>query len=147
MALPLLSLTFADSFGRTTTKLFEMKNEVLHADQVLDAQGIIAELANVTDLGVIRADIIYRGVDEGFAPTAGSNIDVGATFSGYIVDGNGKKASLKVPGIKLSLVDSDGTVPITGAVETFLNDFEDGMVLYLSDGEQIDTWIKGALDK
>lgn len=147
MALPLLSLTLADSFGRTTTKLFEMKQELLHADQVLDAQGIITELENVTDLGVIRADIIYRGVDAGFAPTAGSNIDVGATFTGYIVGGNGKKASLKLPGIKLSLVDSDGSVPISGAVDTFLNDFEEDMVLYLSDGEQIDSWISGRLDK
>lgn len=147
MALPLLSLTLVDAYGRQTTKLLEMRNELLHADQVIDAQLIINELQAVTDLGVIRADIIYRGVDAGFAVTPGANVDTGATFTGTIADGNGKKASFKIPGIKPALVNPDGSVPITGAVETFLDTFYEGMVLYLSDGEQIETWLTGVLDK
>lgn len=144
-----LSLTFEDSYGRRTRKLVEMEHQALHADQVAVAVAFSTALEAVTDLGLVRADIIYQAVDEGFDPTAGSNIDVGGTFSGVLYDANGEKASFKIPGIKAALVDPDGSIPLTGAVGTALAFFVNGTPfdLYLSDGETIDHWLAGSLDK
>jgi hypothetical protein len=63
------------------------------------------------------------------------------------VDAGQKKASFKIPGIKLSLVAADGSVADAGATATLLDLFEDADVYNLSDGEQIETWIKGSLDR
>jgi len=144
-----LSLTFEDSYGRRTRKLVEMEHQALHADQVAVAVAFSTAIEAVTDLGLVRADIIYQAVDEGFDPTAGSNIDVGATFSGVLYDANGEKASFKIPGIKAALVDPDGSVPLTGAVGTALAFFVNATPydLFLSDGETIDHWLAGSLDK
>lgn len=144
-----LSLTFEDSYGRRTRKLVEMEHQALHADQVAVAVAFSTALEAVTDLGLVRADIIYQAVDEGFDPTAGSNVDVGATFSGVLHDADGEKASFKIPGIKAALVDPDGSVPLTGAVGTALAFFVNATPfdLYLSDGETIDHWLAGSLDK
>ena len=147
MANPLLSLTLADSYGRQTTKIVEMRDMLLHVDQVAEAVQYIADLEDVTDLGVVRADIIYRGVSEGFDPQAGANVDTGATFTGYLLAGNGKKGSVKVPGIKPALVSADGTIQITGVVATFLENYEESDNLFMSDGEQVESWISGRLDK
>lgn len=144
-----LSLTFEDSYGRRTRKLVEMEHQALHADQVAVAVAFSTALEAVTDLGLVRADIIYQAVDPGFDPTAGSNIDVGATFSGVLYDADGEKASLKIPGIKAALVDPDGSVPLTGAVGAALAFFVQATPfdLLLSDGETIDHWLAGSLDK
>lgn len=145
----LLSLTFEDSYGRRKRKLIEIENQALIADEIAIAVAVSTALEAVTDLALVRCDIIIQAVDEGFAVTAGSNVDVGATFSGVLEDSNGKKASFKLPGIKASLVDTDGSVPLTGAIATLLAFFETGTPydLGLSDGETIDHWIKGTLDK
>ncbi|MCK5292680.1 MAG: hypothetical protein KAR39_11780, partial [Thermoplasmata archaeon] len=92
------------------------------------------------------ATISFEVTSPEFAETAGANVDVGATASGWITAGQ-KKASMKIPGIKAALVGSDGAVAISGATATFLALFEDADVFNLSDGEQIDTWIRCALDR
>jgi hypothetical protein len=148
--MPYLSLTLGDSFGRTTRKLVEMEEAASLALYVNAANAFIDELENVTDLSVVRSDLILDGLLHTFAVTEGANVDVGATFSGYIYDGDGKKASFKLPGIKLSLVDPDGSVPITDDVEDLLGffiDIPEENSFRLSDGESIGTWIKGTLDK
>jgi len=71
---------------------------------------------------------------------------VGATFNGELHGGNGKRASLKVPGIKDALIAADGTVPITGDVATLLALYDNGSECMLSDEEQIATWLAGKLD-
>ena len=147
MAVAQLSCTLADAYGRTTHRVYEMDTIVLLADYIIAAGAFKTALAAVTDLQLVRCDLVLPGIVEGFAVTAGANVDVGATFSGYIQDGDGKKASMKLPGIKASLVDADGSVDITGAIATWLGEFEDGEDFMLSDGEQIDAWIKGTLDR
>jgi len=126
-----------------------MEHQALHADQVAVAVAFSTALEAVTDLALVRADIIYQAVDEGFAAQAGSNVDVGATFSGVLYDADGEKASFKIPGIKAALVDPDGSIPLTGAVATALAFFVNATPfdLYLSDGETIDHWLAGSLDK
>lgn len=145
----LLSLTFEDSRGRRKRKLIEIENQALIADEIAIAVAFSTALEAVTDLGLVRCDIIIQAVDPGFAAQSPSNVDIGATFSGVLEDNNGKKASFKVPGIKDALVAADGTVAITGAVATLLAFFETDTPydLGLSDGETIDHWLKGTLDK
>lgn len=142
-----LSVTMVDDYGRTTKRLYEMDEQADLATYGSVITGFLTALAAVTDLGVVRADLLLPGIVAGFAVTAGANVDVGATFQGFIEGGDGKKASLKLPGIKASLVYDDGSVAISGAIATWLAEFEDGEEFMLSDGEQIDSWIRGALDR
>jgi hypothetical protein len=77
-------------------------------------------------------------------------VDVGATFSGFVGDADGKKASLKVPGITMSFVGTLGVIdPTQTEIATFLDLYGDppDNKFRLSDGEWIETWITGTLDK
>ena len=144
------SLTLVDDYGRLTRKVLEAEQVALLADQITAMENVINQLEDVTDLGLVRADLVYVGAGTPFAVTEGANVDVGGTFSGYIEDGNGKKASTKVPGIKASLVNEDGTISIDNAavedwLELFVEDTPNS--LFLSDGETIDYWISGSLDR
>jgi len=143
-----LSVTLVDAYGRTTHRVYGMETKATLAEYTAAAAAFLTDVGLVSDLGVVRADLILNveGV-EATAAVAGSNVDVGATFSGFIVDGNGKKASAKVPAIKPALVAADGSISITGAVAGYLANFEDAADMNLSDGEQIETWIRGALDR
>lgn len=141
-----LSITMDDAYGRTTKRVYGMETQTLLADYVFSAAAFATALAAVTDLGLVKMNLIIPVTGEEFAETAGANVDVGATASGWI-DSGMKKASLKVPGIKASLVAADGSVAITGVVATFLALFEDAADFNLSDGEQIEDWIRAALDR
>lgn len=146
--MPKYSLTLIDAYGRTTSKLLEVEEQALLADYVTLAGALMTELAAITDLGLVRMDLIIP-IDESFAVTAGANKDTGGTFSGYLDAVPFKKASLKVPGIKPSKVAGDGTIPLDDVdVAAWLARYEAGAGdLMLSDGEQIDTWLSGTLDK
>ena len=141
-----LSVTFDDAYGRTTNRVYGMETEALLVDLQTAAAALITAVTAVTDLGCVKANIIIPVTDPTFAETAGANVDVGATASGW-VDAGMKKASMKIPGIKPALVAADGSVAITGAVATFLALFEDAAAFNLSDGEQIESWIRAALDR
>jgi hypothetical protein len=142
-----LSITLEDDFGRTTKRVYGMEDQVLLATYLTAITAFGTALEAVTDLGLIKADLLINVIGEDFTVTTGANVDVGATASGWLDTAAPKKASAKIPGIKLALISTDGSMPITGAVATFLAEFETGQDFNLSDGEQIDTWIKGALDK
>jgi hypothetical protein len=144
------SLSMIDDYGRTRRMLIEAEQKALYADQVTLLTAFLTDLAAVTDLGVVRADIVYTAAASGFAVTSGANKDVGATFSGLIEGGNGKKASLKLPGIKATLVETDGSVDVADAtVAEYLAYWvhDTPGELLLSDGEDIDYWLSGSLDE
>jgi len=124
-----------------------MATQTLLADFETAAQAFFTAYAPCTDLGLVRADFIIPVVDPSFAVTADANVDTGATGSGWVEGGNGSKASLKVPGIKYTLVDSDGSVPITGVVATLFAFFEDAADFTLAKGKQIESWIRATLDR
>ena len=145
--MPKVTMSLTDSYGRTARKTVEIDEQLSLADYITATQSYVNALQAVTDLGLVRADLIVEGIVSGFAAVAGANVDTGATFSGWIQDGDGKKASHKVPGIKPALVSADGSIALTGAVGTYLTEFENGEDFLLSDGEQISSWIKGSLDK
>lgn len=144
------SLTMIDDSGRTTHKVIEAEEKTLKADQVTLLEAFLLDLKDITDLGVVRADIVFTAKGTPFAVTEGANKDVGATFQGLIEGGNGKKASLKVPGIKAAFVNGDGTITVDGedAVADYLAYWvhDTPGELLLSDGEDIDYWLRGSLD-
>ena len=141
-----LSVTMDDAYGRTTTRVYGMEDQTLLADYLAAVTSFLAALEAVTDLGCVKATLMIPISAPEWAETAGANVDTGGTFSGW-VEAGAKKASLKIPGIKPALVASDGSIADSGATATFLNEFEDAADFNLSDGEQIDTWIRGALDR
>ena len=146
-----LHLTLIDGFERTTSKRLELTDQLLLADYVLNAEEFMTALLTVTDLNIVSAHI---QTDDGLTiPTqdpAGSNVDVGATFSGWIGDEVGKKASHKVPGFKLAKVGPQGVIDLAdvdvAAYLDLMGDPPDNKVR-ISDGEYIETWIQGTLDK
>jgi hypothetical protein len=146
-----LHMTLGDGFGRTTSKRVELTDQLLLADYVLNAEDFMTALLAVTDLDIVAAHI--QTDDNLTIPTqdpAGSNVDVGATFSGWIGGAVGKKATHKVPGFKVSKVGPQGVIDLTdvdvAAYLDFMGDPPDNKVR-ISDGEYIETWIKGTLDK
>ncbi len=141
-----LSITLVDSRGRTTKKILGMDDQTLLADYVTEVTALLAALEPTTDLGLVRAELIIPVTGLTWSFIADSNKDVGATASGWIDLAEGKKASSKIPGIKMSLVATDGTVAITGVVATYLAEFEAAGGFTLSDGEKIASWIRATLD-
>jgi hypothetical protein len=142
-----LSCTMADAYGRTTKRVFGMETQATLADYITAAAAFVAALEDVTDLSLQRSTFLIDYDAGVFDVTAGANVDVGATASGWVADAVGKKASMRIPGIKPALVSADGSVAITSVVATFLALFEDEAAFNLSDGEQIEAWIKARLDR
>lgn len=151
MAQAYLSVTLADGYGRTTSKRWEMTGQLLLADYISNANLALAELNDITDLEIIRANLVFEGeltLPSGDA--TGSNVDVGATFVGFVGDAENKKAVLKVPGITMAKVGTGGVIDIEDAdVAAFLDLFGDppNNKLKISDGEYIESWITGTLDR
>jgi len=141
-----LHLTLDDDHGRTTHRTYGMEEVTTLAQMQTDAAELLTALEAVSDLGCVKASISFDVTSPEYAQVADANVDTGATFSGW-VDAGMKKASMKIPGIKYSLVGADGSIAIAGAVATFLALFEDADVFNLSDGEQIEAWIRGSLDR
>ncbi len=141
-----LHVTLDDAYGRTTSRVYGMEEVATLAQMQTDAAELLTALEAVSDLGCVKARISFEVTDPAYAETAGANIDVGGTLSGW-VDAGQKKASLKIPSIKPALVSADGSIAIAAATATFAALFEDADVFNLSDGEQIETWIRGTLDK
>lgn len=146
-----LSLTLLDGFGRETSKRVEMTDQILLADYITNANLFMDALNDITDLQILRAAmVITDGLDIPAKDPAGSNVDVGATFVGFVGDGDGKKAVFKVPGITMSYVGPQGVIDVTESdIATFLDLFGDppDNKFRLSDGEWIEEWITGTLDK
>lgn len=142
-----LSVTLKDDHGRQTTRVFGMEDETLLTAYNTNAVAFLTALEAVTDMGCVKATfLIPVAADPAWDAVADANKDVGATATGWINAGSGKKASTKWPSVKYSLVGSDGAIAISGATATYLAMFEDAAKFNLSDGEQIDAWIRASLD-
>jgi len=148
MAKEWMSLTLEDSFGRLSNLRREMQPHALLVEYQVEIDNFVTAFAAVSDLAVVRADFVQTGLDSTQAVTAGANVDVGATFSGWIEATPGKKASTKIPGIKLAKVGTDGSIDLTDTdVAAFLAQYADAGDFYLSDGENVADWIRGSLDR
>ncbi|GAG76294.1 unnamed protein product [marine sediment metagenome] len=143
-----LSCVFIDSKGRHTNRRYEVETQTLKADYGTLATAFAAEIEAITDLGLVSVTLL-RPLGVSFAVTAGANVDVGATFNGLVYDGEGKQASLKMPGFKDALVDDDASIDLDDAdVAAFLDRFlQAAGDFLLSDGEQMASWTRGTLDR
>ena len=142
----MLHLTLDDAYGRTTHRNYGMEEVTTLAQMQTDAAELLTALEAVSDLGCVKASISFDVTSPEYAETAGANIDQGATFSGWI-DAGMRKGTMKIPSIKPASVETDGSVLIAGVVATFLALFEDADVFNLAHGNQIESWIRGSLDK
>lgn len=143
------SITLRDSRGRTTTRRYGLKEATAADDAEADALALAALLVAVTKLGLCNVHLIWDCDATATAPTSPSNIDEGATISGWITEFQ-KKAALKLPSLKDALFNSDGTLKLTDVdVAALIDDFCVGGNSTLSDGEQwaVAGEIKGTLDK
>ena len=142
-----LSCTLLDAYGRTTNRVYGMETQTLLADYVTAYGAFLTALEAVTDLGLTKCDLIIPVTGAGWDPIALANKDTGGTASGYIDSDLGKKASMRIPGVKLSTVAADGSIAIATVIATFLACFETAGDFTLSDGETIESWIRATLDK
>ena len=143
------SVVLTDEKKRTTTRLYELAEDTVPADAVADIGTFIPLLKAVTQCGVIKVTLHIPVDPTPTAGAAGSNIDAGATLSGWVTEYT-KKATLKWPDPDATAKDVDGSIDLTDAgVIAFDALFESGGICMLSDGEQIATgkWIKGKLDR
>ena len=146
-----LSVTLVDGRGRETSKRIEMVEQILWADLVTNANNVLTELDAVTDLQIIKADLVIQNeLSLPVKDPADSNRDTGATFVGYVQGGGGKKATLKVPGFPMSKVGDGGFIDLTDTdVAAYLANWLESAphLALLSDGENISSWIQGTLDR
>lgn len=142
-----LQITLQDSHGRTTKRSIGFETEALLADYLTNVTAFCAALDAITDLELIKTVLAIDITGDEFAGVAGSNVDIGGKFSGWLDTTPPRKASLGLPGIKTALVDADGSIPDADAVATYLNLFEAAAENNLSHGQQVTAWVKGTLDR
>lgn len=142
-----LHITLGDTKGRTTKRIIGMEDEALLASYLTNITAYATALDAITDLSLIKLVLAIDVTGDEFVVTAGANVDVGGKFSGWLDTAVPRKASLGLPGLKDALSDADGSIPNAGAVATYLALFDTAAKFNLSHGEQVDTWIKGVLDR
>jgi len=142
----LVSLTLIDGYNRTTHKRYGCNANTV-ADAQTYADALLADLEDVSDLGQAKVEVTFPlTVTVPVAAVAGANIDVGGTLHAELTSGKGY--GLKVPGIKDSMVNADGSIAIDdAAIVAFVANFEAGDHFTVSDGETIATVKSGELDK
>jgi hypothetical protein len=144
------SVTLIDADMRTTTRIFQLVENTTPADAITDIGTFIPALKAVTNCGVIKCTLMVPVDPTPTAGAAGSNIDAGATVTGW-VNLYTKKATVKWPDPDADARAGDGSIVLAETnVATFLELFEStGGIMQVSDGEVIleDGWIKGKLDR
>lgn len=140
-----LGVTLKDAYNRKTTKEYGIEAADIATASTLSA-------AFVSDMAVISMARVleYRVSDvTDYTDTvdAGANVNEGLTFSLSIGGVANKSGYTKVPAPIKTVVNSDGTVDMTAtAVSGFASHFLSGFVL-VSDGEVVDSFNTGKLDR
>lgn len=142
-----LHATFQDSHGRTTKRILGMETEATLAAYIANITAWAAAMDAITDLELVKTVLAINVTGDEFAAVAGSNVDIGGKFSGWLDSDPTRKASLGLPGIKTSLAAADGSIPNTGVITTYLALFESAAKFSLSHGFQIASWVGGTLDR
>jgi hypothetical protein len=145
----LLSLTLVDKQGYTMNKRIELATEVDPADYLINGAAIATDLAAVSECQIIKAtvQIAVPGAPFGLVGAA-AYVDKGATITGWVDGIPGKKASTKIPSPESTFVNTDGTIKMTEALMiAYLAHYLAAGDALLSDGESIDAWIGGKVDK
>lgn len=138
-----VGVKLVDSYGRTTTRLFHSTETVL-ATELTTVATFMGTLQAVTDLGNQQEShqVVVVDVD---AATALSNKDTGGTI--HAVLDNGKGYALKIPGIKASMVNVDGSIKLDdAAIIAYIANFQSGGKFTVSEGNLIASVSYGELD-
>jgi hypothetical protein len=140
----LISVTYVDGYGRTTTRRVGTESTTLAA-AAEDAAALIAAMADVSDLGTVKFSVEETTASEA-AAGEGSNLDVGATLT--VTLSNTKKYPFRIPGIMAEKLNADGSVKVDDAdIATLLALFGEEAHLRVSEGDFIVNVLHGTLDK
>lgn len=138
-----IAVKLVDDYGRTTTRMFHT-TETVWATMLTTVATFMATLQAVTDLGNQSETGSGTTVDVD-AATSGANKDVGATL--HCVLDNGKGYALKIPGVKPSMINVDGTVKTDdAAVIAYVANFKSGGKFTVSEGNMVASVAYGELD-
>jgi hypothetical protein len=144
------TVTLIDADMRTTTRRFQLVEGTTPGDAITDIGTFIAALKAVTNCGVIKSTLLIPVDPTPTAGAAGSNVDAGATVTGWITQYL-KKGTVKWPDPDAGARAGDGSIVLAETdVAAFLELFEaTGGIMQVSDAETImeDGWIKGKLDR
>lgn len=149
MLAPYATFIFGDSHGRTKRKSVQLQTQATLVDYQAVITAFSSALDAIIDLECVKIELTLPATGT-FAGEAESNVDVGATFSGVLYNKQGMKASFKVPGVTPSYANEAGEISVADAdIAAVLAFFVNATPYdaYVSDGETIDHWVKGSLDK
>lgn len=139
-----ISLTAIDAYGRTTSKRFE-NNRATIADAVTDAGTLVTAWQAVSDLGITKYEIA-QATAQSVSAQAGSNLDTGGTV--HVSLDNSKLYAIKIPGIKASLINTDGSIDLADEdLIAYVAQFLTGGHLRMSEGNYVTGMRYGELDK
>jgi hypothetical protein len=138
------TVSLVDGYSRSSSKRWEGLATVL-ATAVTNASGLLADFLGVSDMGTV-VDIFSSQVANENAATAGANVDAGGTL--HLRLDNGKAYALKIPAIKPSLINIDGSINIAAAAITdFVANFESAGQYRVSEGNYVTKILYGELDR
>jgi hypothetical protein len=142
-----VTMRVLDAYGRTKSKRVGLVSTDATQGET-DKATIIGAYAAVMDGHIMSST--YSGQDDhAGSPVAGSNVDTGVTVSCQLA-GRPERAPLKWPTPKAAIINPDGTLDLTNvavqAVEA-LYVTATPAIATLSDGETIDGFVSGMLDK
>lgn len=138
------TVSLVDGYNRSSSKRFEGVATVL-ATAIANASGMVADFLAVSDMGTVIDTFSSQQVNSN-APTAGANVDAGGTL--HLRLDNGKMYAMKIPAIKPSLVNPDGSIKIDDtAITDWVANFEIGGAYRVSEGNYVTAILYGELDR
>lgn len=146
MGLWKLGMSLVDDFARVTTRSF-----ILEAADYAAAAALVTQFAglyqDVTELHLFETRLVDEGVIAG-SPVSGANVDAGMSITAQLETAN-KKASIQIPAPVAAVINADGTIDVAGTEMAALLAAYTQATNYVtaSDGEVVDSFIKGVLDK
>jgi hypothetical protein len=139
-----INITWDDSYGRSTTKRYESNRATL-ADCLTDAAALIAAMADISDCGVRKFEVLDV-VPNPVAAEELANIDVGGTLHTTLDNGHGY--AMHIPCIKAEKVGGGGVIDVTDEdILTFAALFETAGHFRMSEGNFLVSVNSGELDK
>jgi hypothetical protein len=146
---PYVTFQLKDSKNTVKRKSIQLEVQATLADYTAAVTALAAALDDITDLELVKAEMTLPHTAT-FAGEEGSNVDVGATFTGVLYNKQGLKASIKVPGFPEAKVGADRVIDVADEdVAAFLAFFvhDTPYDAYVSDGETVDHWESGRWDR
>lgn len=143
-----MTVKMIDAYGRTTSKRLELATDVV-ATALTDGVLVAEALADATGCGLLSATVLFDLTVTTSSADAGANLDGGASIQGLLTGTPAKYATVKLPAPLAAYINPDGTIDLTNMILLqYLNCFTEAVIkLDISDGETVDSWIKGTLDR